>query len=97
LAKKWGLGFSLKYYLYILKSLNAQKYYTGTSDNAEKRLTYHNAFEKGFTSRYRPWEIVFKLEFKDKNSALAAERKIKSWKSRKMIEKIIRGEIKLDN
>jgi len=85
----------LKYYLYILKSLNSQKYYTGTSENAEKRLIFHNAFEKGFTSRYRPWEIVFKQEFEDKKLALAAERKIKSWKSRKMIEKIIRGELKL--
>ena len=27
--------------------------------NAEERLDFHKTIEKGFTSRYRPWEIVF--------------------------------------
>ncbi len=85
----------MKYYLYILKSLLSNKYYIGTSDNAEKRLGYHNTIERGFTSRYRPWEIVFKQEFESKQLAQAAERRIKKWKSKRMIEKIIKGEIKL--
>jgi putative endonuclease len=72
-----------------------QKYYTGISDNVERRLLFHNTLEKGFTSRYRPWKLVFKQEFEDKKSALASERKLKSWKSSIMIEKIIKGEIKL--
>jgi putative endonuclease len=83
----------MKYYLYILKSQSIDKYYTGSSDNPEKRLGFHNTIKKGFTSRYKPWEIVFKQEFESKGLALAAERKIKKWKSKKMIEKIIAGEI----
>lgn len=85
----------MKYYLYILKSLSTPKYYVGISRNPENRLQFHNTIEKGFTSRYRPWEIVFKQEFENKESAISAERKIKNWKSRKMIEKIISGEIHL--
>ncbi len=65
--------FDLKYYLYILKSFSTNKYYTGISDNAEKRLGFHNTIEKGFTSRYRPWEIVFKQEFESKELAGEAE------------------------
>ena len=83
----------MNYYLYILKSQSAKKYYTGISQNPERRLEYHNTIEKGFTSRYRPWKIVFVKEYKSKSEAFVVEKKIKSWKSRKMIERIINGEI----
>ena len=58
-------------------------------------MQYHNTVEKGFTSRYRPWEIVFVKEFDSKNEAMKAEKKIKNWKSKKMIQRIQSGEIKL--
>ena len=83
------------YCVYILKSLTSGKYYIGSSSNPKRRLEFHNTIEKGFTSRYRPWEIVFTKEFPDKPTAQAAERKIKSWKSRVMIEKLLAGEIEL--
>ena len=51
--------------------------------------------KKGFTSRYRPWEIVFKKEFNSKSDAADAEKKIKGWKSRVMTERVISGEVKL--
>ena len=85
----------MKYYLYILKSKSADRFYTGISQNPRKRLEYHNTIEKGFTSRYRPWEIVLIKEYNSKKEALTAEKKIKSWKSRKMIEKMINGKIEL--
>jgi putative endonuclease len=83
------------YYLYILKSINYPKYYIGISQNPEIRLQYHNTIEKGFTSRYRPWEKIFTKEYPDKVTAAAVEKKIKCWKSKVMIEKIISGELKL--
>jgi len=85
----------MSYFLYILKSKSVEKYYTGISENAEVRLTYHNTIEKGFTSRYRPWEIVFTKECSDKKEAAQLEKRIKSWKSKKMIEQIICGTIVL--
>ena len=80
-------------YLYILQSKTSGKYYVGVLDNSERRLTYHNTVEKGFTSRYRPWEIKFRKEYPSKIEVMKVERKIKSWKSRIMIERVIRGEI----
>ena len=81
------------YWLYILKSKTSDKYYIGISQNPQVRLHYHKNLEKGFTSRYRPWEIVFTKEFPDRQQAQMIEKKIKSWKSRIMIEKIISGEL----
>jgi putative endonuclease len=85
----------MNYFLYILKSKSILKYYTGISLNPERRLEFHNTIEKGFTSRYRPWKIVFKQEFESRQLAQLAERKIKKWKSIEMIEKIVSGEIEL--
>ena len=82
----------MAYSVYILKSQKNDKYYIGSSENPERRLHYHNTIEKGFTSRYRPWEIVYKNEYETKEQARITERKIKSWKSRKMIERLISGE-----
>ena len=72
----------MKYYLYILKSTVADKFYIGVSANPTTRLSYHNSHEKGFTARYRPWEIVFTKLYNSKSEALAAKRKIKKWKSK---------------
>ena len=67
----------MPHFVYILKSLSAAKYYVGSSENPNRRLEFHNTIEKGFTSRYRPWEIVFTQEFSSKSEALRVEKKIK--------------------
>jgi putative endonuclease len=83
------------YFVYILKSKSVDKYYVGSSSNPERRLHFHNTIEKGFTSRYRPWELVYTLEFTTKKEAQAAERKIKAWKSKVRIKKLVSGEIEI--
>ena len=83
------------YFLYILKSKSADKFYIGISQNPKQRLEYHNSLEKGFTSRYRPWKIIFTQKFITKKDAAKAERKIKSWKSKIMIQRVIDGEVKI--
>jgi putative endonuclease len=90
---KSGLLIFMEYYLYILKSSKIGKYYIGISQNPQKRLDYHNTFEKGFTSRYRPWSIVYTQLFNSKFEASMAEKKLKNWKSKNMIERVIKREI----
>jgi putative endonuclease len=85
----------MEYNLYILYSERGERYYVGSSENPERRLKYHNTVEKGFTSRYRPWEIVYTKIFPSKALAQQAERKVKSWKSRIMIKKLISGDVEL--
>ncbi|NTU59329.1 MAG: GIY-YIG nuclease family protein [Chlorobiaceae bacterium] len=82
-----------RYSLYILHSESADRYYVGISSDPERRRHFHNTIEKGFTSRYRPWSQVFVKEYPSKADAHAAETKVKSWKSRKMIERLIAGDL----
>ncbi|NTU59328.1 MAG: GIY-YIG nuclease family protein [Chlorobiaceae bacterium] len=82
-----------RYSLYILHSESADRYYVGISSDPERRRHFHNTIEKGFTSRYRPWSQVFVKEYPSKADDHAAETKVKSWKSRKMIERLIAGDL----
>ena len=84
--------FVMGYQVYILRSLAAGKYYIGSTGDLHQRMVFHNSLGKGFTARHRPWEVVYVQECESKTQALAAEQKIKSWKSRVMIERLIHGE-----
>jgi putative endonuclease len=75
---------------YILFSPTLNKYYIGyTGDDIEVRLYKHNANHKGFTGGIADWHVCYTEQFETKKDAYARERKIKSWKSRIMIEKLI--------
>ena len=77
---------------YILFSERLNKFYIGHTDSSvEERLQKHLSNHDGFTSKAKDWQIVFSKEFEDKSAAFAFERKIKNWKSRAAIEKLISG------
>jgi len=78
------------YHCYILYSPSKDRYYGGsTGDILKERLRRHNSNHKGFSGNISDWRLVFSEQFETKTYALARERKIKSWKSRTMIEKLI--------
>jgi putative endonuclease len=77
------------HYTYILFSENLNRYYIGYTSNIDERLAKHNRTHKGFTNLANDWKVVFSKEFENKQAAMAFEKKIKSWKSRKMIESLI--------
>ncbi|WP_445432097.1 GIY-YIG nuclease family protein [Chryseobacterium indoltheticum] len=77
------------YYIYILFSESADKYYIGYSQFPNERLLKHNRQENfnTFTRKFRPWKIVALFEVsEDKANVIAVERFIKRQKSRKFIE-----------
>ena len=78
------------YYIYILYSKGIEKYYIGSTSNVENRLAFHNSeYNKIWSKRGRPWELVYSHEFSTKKEALVAERFIKKQKSRAFIKKLI--------
>jgi putative endonuclease len=83
------------YYLYILYSGTADKYYVGYSNNPGRRLQEHNFSDRiTYTSKHRPW--VLKAVFscgEIEGEAMQIEKFIKKQKSRKLIERLISGEI----
>ena len=81
------------FYVYILFSKTANKYYIGSSDDVQRRLSEHNdplANKGKFCAKNGPWEIVYiESGFAARADAIRREKQIKSWKSRKKIEELV--------
>lgn len=75
------------YFVYILKSVNFAKTYTGISDNVERRLIEHNNGYSYFSKRYRPWIVLFTVAVTDKIEARKKEKYFKSAAGRRWIRK----------
>ena len=85
------------YYVYILFSPSKKKYYIGyTGDELSERISKHNSNHKGFTGKIGDWKLMYEEIFADKNLAMKRELKIKSWKSRIVIEELISNNSSVD-
>ena len=79
------------FYVYILYSESADKYYIGHTNDPERRLTEHNNTEDiKFTTKFRPWNLLLSFEVSDvRGEAIKMERFIKKQKSRIFIRRLI--------
>lgn len=77
------------YYTYVLVSLSDNSYYIGSTENLEERLKYHNTGRSRYTKLKLPWNLIYFEEFQTLSLARNREKQIKSWKSRKAIERLI--------
>ena len=82
------------YYLYILYSSSADKFYVGYTNDYLRRLSEHNSSDRlTFTSKHRPWVLAAAFACGELESeAMKVERFVKKKKSRKLIERIINEE-----
>jgi putative endonuclease len=72
--------------VYVLYSEAHKKIYIGMTSNLEERFKSHNELaKKGWTIRYRPWEIIHTENFETKREALDRELQLKSAKGRAFI------------
>ncbi len=78
------------YYVYILKCAD-NSYYTGVTNNLEKRVSEHQNGDdpNSYTYRKRPVELVWFECYNDINQAIEKEKQIKGW-SRKKKEALIK-------
>ena len=86
------------YYVYVVKCGDGL-YYTGVTNDLERRLWEHNTGynERCFTYKRRPVILMYEEKFHDIRNAIAWEKQIKGW-SRKKKEALFKGdweEIKL--
>jgi putative endonuclease len=81
------------FFIYILFSESAGKFYIGYSSDPIKRLVQHNTSPKTtFTSKFRPWVLKTYFPVSDSRSvALKVERFIKNQKDRDFILQLIRA------
>lgn len=73
-----------RYYVYIVRC-NDGSYYTGVTNDIERRINEHNNDDSGisYTSTRRPVELVFFEEFNDIMQAIELEKQIKGWSRKK--------------
>ena len=71
------------YTVYILHSKAFNKIYVGCTSNLEARFKSHNELgTKGWTIKFRPWEVIHTEEFDSKREALDREKQLKGGKGR---------------
>ena len=72
------------YFVYILKC-NDNSYYTGFTNNLDRRFTEHLSGKNKdcYTYDKRPVELVWFETFNDVVNAIAIEKQIKGWSRRK--------------
>ena len=76
-------------YVYILESEKSKKFYVGSTNDLDKRLLRHNQGYEKATKPHKPYKIVFKQKCKNITEARILEHKIKNWKRRDFILKVI--------
>jgi putative endonuclease len=86
------------FYIYIIYSQSADKYYIGHTDDPQRRLEEHNSVIKNsFTAKYRPWISKAIFEVSDsRGEAKSVENYLKKLKSRILIEKLINNPKEFD-
>jgi putative endonuclease len=76
----------MQFTVYILYSTVHNKHYTGFTSNLEQRLLSHNELGKAFTSKFRPWKLIYTKQFNSKQEALIYERWLKTGTGRDFIK-----------
>ncbi len=80
----------MAYKVYALHSPKYKKIYIGFSSDLDKRMVSHNEKgTKGWTIKYRPWNLVFVETFKTKQEAMLREKQLKTAKGREFIWSLI--------
>jgi putative endonuclease len=76
--------------VYVLYSPTFKKIYVGYTSDLENRLLSHNTLTtKGYTIKYRPWEVMYTESFDLKEEALKREKELKSSRGRAFIWEMI--------
>lgn len=81
----------IKGYMYILRCIDGS-YYTGSTNNLDRRLKEHNSGEgSNYTKDRLPVNLVYYEEYDSISIAFNREKQIQGW-SRKKKEALIKGE-----
>lgn len=81
-----------RFVVYILYSKKPDRFYIGTTDDFQRRLSEHNSENKpdAFTLRGRPWKDFLVINNLFSKQAYDIEKHIKQMKSRKYIENLLK-------
>ena len=81
----------MKAYMYILRCSDGS-FYTGSTNNLERRLEEHNSGEgSNYTNKRLPVKLVYYEEFQRIDEAFYKEKQVQGW-SRSKKEALIKGD-----
>jgi len=77
------------FYLYILQSEATGRFYIGQTQDVSERVTYHNAnYSKSLKNR-GPWRLIYTEQYETRSEAMLRECQLKSWKDRRMLDRLL--------
>jgi putative endonuclease len=79
----------MKYFTYLLQSEIDGSFYIGSTSDIERRLTEHNFGHSPYTSKKKPWKLVYIEEFESKEKAIKREKFLKRQRNREFYERLI--------
>jgi len=91
-GKSWFFFIMDEFLVYILYSRKFDRTYVGFTTDLINRFHSHNHFsKKGYTVKFRPWEVVHVEFFKTKQEALSRELWLKSGVGREWLHAHVLG------
>ena len=75
------------YFAYVLQSEKTFTFYYGSTQDLISRLETHNAGLVKYSSKFRPWKIVYFEEFPTRSDALRREKFFKTGAGRDFIKR----------
>ena len=79
------------YFVYIIKSEKDGSYYTGLTDNLERRLKEHNKSDTKTTRSKKPWRVIYFEKYQTRPGARKREKFLKSGIGREWRSKFMPG------
>jgi putative endonuclease len=80
------------YFVYVISSEVANKFYVGMSADPQARLKQHNAGHSQFTKGFRPWKLAYSEFAGSRENARKLEKYYKTGAGRKHWQKILEGQ-----
>ncbi len=79
------------WHVYILKSEKIDRFYTGYTENLERRLKEHNHGKTCSLKAYLPLRIIYSEEFPTKQEAFRRELQIKKYKGGEAFKRLVKA------
>jgi putative endonuclease len=80
-------------FVYILQSESTGRFYIGSTDDLERRISEHLRGHSPAARGRGPWKLAYTERFESLLEARRREMEIKSWKSAKLIQALIRSSV----
>lgn len=77
------------YYVYVLRSLKNNRFYTGSTSNLKKRLGEHASGRSKYTRLTKPFKLVHFEHFETRAEAVRRERYFKIGRGREELKRIL--------